>query len=100
AETGATHNGPAADTRFLGIQANVWTEYIRDGRRLEYMLFPRLLALAETAWNGRNRAPYTDFVRRLERGHTGQPTADQAGKGQRAILVQRDINFCHLYEQE
>lgn len=100
AETGATHNGPAADTRFLGIQANVWTEYIRDSRRLEYMLFPRLLALAETAWNGRNRASYMDFVRRLETGHTGQSSADQAGKGQRAILVQRDINFCHLYEQE
>ena len=77
--------------RFLGIQANTWTEYIRDGRRLEYMLFPRLLALAETAWNGRNRAPYKDFLSRLEAGHLG------TGLG---ILAQRNINFCPSYEKD
>jgi hexosaminidase len=30
----------------------VWTEYIPDGRALEYMTFPRALALAEVAWSG------------------------------------------------
>ncbi|AEJ20062.1 beta-N-acetylhexosaminidase [Gracilinema caldarium] len=75
--------------RFLGIQANAWTEYIRDGRRLEYMLFPRLLALAETAWNGRTRSSYEDFLRRLEAGHCGSS---------RGIFAQRGINFCPLYK--
>jgi len=74
---------------FLGIQVNAWTEFIRDGRRLEYMLFPRLLAFAETAWKGRKRAPYADFVHRLERGHCGSS---------RTIFAQRGINFCPLYK--
>jgi hexosaminidase len=36
----------------LGTQFQVWTEYIRDGRALEYMIFPRACALAEVAWTG------------------------------------------------
>ena len=38
--------------RVLGTQCQVWTEYIPDGRTLEYMMFPRALALAEVAWSG------------------------------------------------
>ncbi|HYW95014.1 MAG TPA: beta-N-acetylhexosaminidase [Bacteroidales bacterium] len=34
----------------LGVQANVWTEYIPDFRQVEYMIFPRLLAMSEVAW--------------------------------------------------
>lgn len=51
--------------RLLGVQANVWTEFIRDERRLEYMVFPRLLAVAETAWAGERRRGWEDFERRL-----------------------------------
>jgi hexosaminidase len=40
-------------SRVLGTQFQVWTEYIRDGRQLEYMIFPRACALAEVAWTGR-----------------------------------------------
>ena len=36
----------------LGTQFQVWTEYIPDGRALEYMIFPRAIALAEVAWSG------------------------------------------------
>jgi hexosaminidase len=43
---------PAARERVLGTQFQVWTEYIRDGRALEYMIFPRACALAEVAWTG------------------------------------------------
>ncbi|MEJ5188027.1 family 20 glycosylhydrolase [Treponema sp. J25] len=75
--------------RFRGIQANVWTEFIRDPRRLEYMMFPRLLAIAETGWNGAGRSPYGDFVERLTVGHTGN------GRG---ILSQRAVNYCPRYE--
>jgi hexosaminidase len=38
--------------RVLGTQFQVWTEYIPDGRALEYMMFPRACALAEVAWLG------------------------------------------------
>ena len=35
----------------LGVQANVWTEWIPSVNRLQYMILPRLLALSEIAWN-------------------------------------------------
>jgi hexosaminidase len=41
-----------ARERVLGTQFQVWTEYIPDGRALEYMMFPRACALAEVAWSG------------------------------------------------
>lgn len=34
----------------LGVQANLWTEYIPSNNKLEYFLFPRAFALAEVAW--------------------------------------------------
>jgi hexosaminidase len=42
----------AAAARLIGAQFQVWTEYIRDSRSLEYMIFPRACALAEVAWTG------------------------------------------------
>jgi hexosaminidase len=48
---------PAAATeRLIGTQFQVWTEYIPDGRALEYMVFPRACAFAEVAWAGRPAA--------------------------------------------
>jgi hexosaminidase len=41
-----------ASARLIGAQFQVWTEYIRDSRSLEYMIFPRACALAEVAWAG------------------------------------------------
>lgn len=38
--------------RVIGTQFQVWTEYIPDGRALEYMIFPRACALADVAWSG------------------------------------------------
>jgi hexosaminidase len=38
--------------RLIGTQFQVWTEYIRDPRALQYMIFPRACALAEVAWSG------------------------------------------------
>jgi hexosaminidase len=42
----------AERARMIGAQFQVWTEYIPDGRALEYMIFPRACALAEVAWSG------------------------------------------------
>ena len=52
----------------LGTGAKLWTEYIRTPEHAEYMLFPRLCALAEVAWSGRDQRDYQDFLRRLD-GH-------------------------------
>jgi hexosaminidase len=43
---------PPAREHLIGAQFQVWTEYIRDGRSLEYMIFPRACALADVAWSG------------------------------------------------
>ena len=45
-----------ARRRLLGTQFQVWTEYIRNGRELEYMIFPRACALADVAWAGQAEA--------------------------------------------
>jgi hexosaminidase len=49
----------------LGAQANVWTEYIETPERVEYMVFPRMLALAEVNWSPREAKNYADFSRRM-----------------------------------
>lgn len=49
----------------LGVQANLWTEYITTGNKVEYMLFPRLLAFSEVAWTPYSKKDYVDFNRRI-----------------------------------
>ncbi|HEY2845519.1 MAG TPA: beta-N-acetylhexosaminidase [Bryobacteraceae bacterium] len=49
----------------LGAQANVWTEYMADSRQVEYMLFPRLFALAEVVWSPQESRSYRDFLGRV-----------------------------------
>ncbi len=51
----------AARSRVLGTQFQVWTEYIRDSRALEYMIFPRACALADVAWAG-TAVPWQDGI--------------------------------------
>ncbi len=48
----------------LGVQANLWTEYIPEIRQAQYMLLPRLAALCEVAWTS-DRGDYDDFITRL-----------------------------------
>jgi len=49
----------------LGAQANVWTEYMADTPQVEYMLFPRLFALAEVVWSPQVLRTYRDFLNRV-----------------------------------
>ncbi len=50
----------------IGLQGNAWGEVIPNERKLEYMVFPRLLALAEVAWlPADKRRDVADFRRRL-----------------------------------
>ncbi|MGY3053056.1 hexosaminidase [Pedobacter sp. UYEF25] len=46
----------------IGVQANLWTEYIRTTGKIEYHAFPRLLALAEIAWTPVNRKNLANFT--------------------------------------
>ena len=49
----------------MGTQACLWTEYVEDGKRAEYMTFPRLCALAEVAWTPREKQSWSKFQNRL-----------------------------------
>jgi len=71
----------------LGAQGNIWTEYIPTEKHLEYMAFPRMLALSEVVWSQPEYKNYKDFVSRLENFH------------QRLDAL--NINYAnHLYEIE
>jgi hexosaminidase len=49
----------------LGAQANVWTEYLPTPAAVEYMVYPRALALAEIVWSAKDRRDWGSFVARL-----------------------------------
>ena len=49
----------------LGAQANMWTEYMGNTRKVEYMLFPRLSALSEVLWSKKENMNWDDFQKRL-----------------------------------
>jgi len=50
----------------LGAQGQVWTEYMKDPRKVEYMAFPRMSALSEVVWTPAERKDFGDFRARLD----------------------------------
>jgi hexosaminidase len=63
----------------LGVQGNLWTEYVPTPEKAEYMLFPRLMAIAETGWSPKGEKDYENFVTRVQK-HFGK-------------LQMRNVNF-------
>lgn len=59
-----------------GVQANIWTEYLSKSEMIEYMAFPRLLAMAEVAWTAQQGKDYASFAQRLGAHY---PRLQQAG---------------------
>ena len=49
----------------LGAQGNVWTEFIQTPDHVEYMVFPRMCALAEVVWSDPDRRDWESFMARL-----------------------------------
>ena len=71
----------------LGAQGNIWTEYIPTEAQVEYMAFPRILAMSEVVWSNPENKNYDDFVSRVENFN------------RRLDIL--DINYAnHLYEVE
>jgi len=54
----------------LGAQGNMWTEYVATPEHVEYMIFPRMIALSEVDWTPAPLRDYADFRRRLIRHFT------------------------------
>ena len=69
----------------IGAQGNLWSEYIPTAKKAEYMVFPRLCAMAEVCWTADEYKDYSDFAERLDH-HFGR-------------LDGWDINYAkHLYD--
>src|SRR5690606_27247041 len=50
----------------IGAQCNVWTEYMKTSEHVEYMVYPRAIAMAEVVWSPSEGRDYTDFVKRMK----------------------------------
>ena len=57
---------PQYASHILGAQGNLWTEYVPNIKHAQYMIFPRLCAIAEVTWSPRSSRNYGDFTRRLQ----------------------------------
>lgn len=72
-------------TYIKGVQANVWSEYLSTPEKAEYMMFPRILALAEIAWTPKHLKNYTGFLMRLRQ--------------QEQMLSKLNINYFKNYDE-
>lgn len=59
-------SNPAQNKLILGLQANLWTETAPTLQRLDYLLFPRLGALAEAAWTKSAQKNTESFMQRIK----------------------------------
>lgn len=71
---------PEQAKNVIGTQGNMWTEYVISPEHAEYMIFPRIAAIAECAWSEKEAKNYQDFVQRM--------------KVLSKIYDQRGINYC------
>ena len=55
------------DSQILGVQANLWTERIQNTNRLDFLVFPRLAALAENAWTAQKNKDYKSFEKVIKK---------------------------------
>ena len=52
--------------KYMGVQANFWTEWVLDASTLQYLMLPRIAAVAEAGWTPQDKRSYQDFIRRLQ----------------------------------
>lgn len=58
---------PEEQKYIIGVQANLWTEYIPDLKQIQYMVLPRMAALCEVQWSQPNKKDYESFLKRVSR---------------------------------
>ena len=69
-----------------GVQGNLWVEYIPTPEHVEYMIYPRMLALAEVAWSAPERKSWPDFHARALKAVT-----DLQAKGYHTFDLKSEI---------
>lgn len=58
---------PEKAKHVLGTQGNVWSEYMYEPDLFEYMIYPRIIALAEVGWTQLANKNYNSFVKRMDK---------------------------------
>ena len=56
---------PEFQTHILGVQGQLWTEYLQNPKQVEYIAYPRLSALAEVGWTPTAQRALDDFMARM-----------------------------------
>lgn len=69
-----------------GVQGNLWVEYIPTPEHVEYMVYPRILALAEVGWSAPERKSWPDFHTRALKA-----VADLQAKGYHPFDLKNEI---------
>ena len=57
---------PDLQSKYLGVQANFWTEWVEESEVVQYLMLPRLAAVAEAGWTPAEKRDYSDFVKRIQ----------------------------------
>jgi hexosaminidase len=57
---------PTLTSKIKGVEGGIWTEYIDSQKRLDYLAFPKMAALAELAWTQASERNWKNFSERLE----------------------------------
>ena len=73
-----------AEKHILGVQGNMWTEWVHNSTELFYMLIPRLQALSEVQWTLPEKRSYDNLVRKMQDYHF--PVMDEMGYSYRAEM--------------
>ena len=79
----------------LGVQSNLWTEYIPTEKYAEYMLYPRVLALSEVAWTKSENKNWEDFKRRVN-----QEIPRMEKKGINTYTLSDEVIFKHRVDSQ
>lgn len=81
-------------SHILGVQGNLWTEWISNKKHLEYMLFPRAMAVAELGWSYGNMRSWEEF-----RGCVDIHITNLRNKGINSYTLSSDINTRIEYKE-
>ncbi len=83
---------PDQQKLILGIQANVWTEYLQTPAQVEYMVWPRAAALAEIGWMPAGPRNFEDFATRLK-AHLPRLGRQQVNYAKRLLDIRATTQF-------
>lgn len=88
----------------LGAQANMWTEYMKNTSKVEYMLFPRISALSEVLWTSKANRNWSSFEKKINtqvlRYHRWKANYSRAYWDLQATVLPTDNNEGLLWKLE